>query len=127
MFVCFCCAKSSLLSGLVSSCGKCFFVFCCAKSSLLSRLVSSCGKWGLLSSCGVRASHCGGLSSCGAFILGHSGFSSCGKWAQQLHLRGAGAQAQQWRVGLAALLYAGSSWTRDGTCASCFGRWILDH
>ena len=54
-------------------CDECFFFFfnflfidlflvalglhCCVK------LVSSCGKWGLLSGCGLRASHCSG-SSC---------------------------------------------------------------
>ena len=27
-----------------------------------SRPFSSCGEWGLLSSCGIRASHCGGFS-----------------------------------------------------------------
>ena len=38
---------------------------------------SSCSKWGLLSSCGVPASPCGGFSCWGAQILGHVGFSSC--------------------------------------------------
>ena len=41
---------------------------------------SSCGEWGLLSSCGVRASHCGSFS-CGAQAPGYAGFSSCGTWA----------------------------------------------
>ena len=31
---------------------------------------SSCGEWGLLFSCGARASHCGGFSCCGARALG---------------------------------------------------------
>ena len=31
---------------------------------------------GLLSSCGVWASHCGGFFCCGARALGHAGFSS---------------------------------------------------
>ena len=31
---------------------------------------SICGEWGLLSSCGVWASHCGSFSSCGAQTLG---------------------------------------------------------
>ena len=43
---------------------------------------SSC-EWGLLCSCSVRASHCGG-SSCGLWALGHSGFSSCDSWALKL-------------------------------------------
>ena len=34
---------------------------------------SSCSKQGLLSSCGARASHCGGFSCCGAQALGHVG------------------------------------------------------
>ena len=34
---------------------------------------------GVLSSCGVQASHCSGLSCQGA--IGHSGFSNCGSWA----------------------------------------------
>ena len=31
---------------------------------------SSCREWGLLSRCGVLASHCGGFSSCRARALG---------------------------------------------------------
>ena len=34
-------------------------------------------EWGLLSSCRVRASHCGGFSRCGAQALGCAGFRSC--------------------------------------------------
>ena len=37
---------------------------CCA------RAFSGCGKWGLLSSCGVQASCCGGFSCFGAQALG---------------------------------------------------------
>ena len=33
-------------------------------------LLSSCGSWGLLSRCGVQASHCWGFSRCGAQALG---------------------------------------------------------
>ena len=39
---------------------------------------SSCGEWGLLSSCGARASHCSGFSCGGVQALGHVGFSDCG-------------------------------------------------
>ena len=45
----------------------CFFFFlavlglCCC-----SGFFSSCGEWGLLSSCGARASHCAGFSHCRA-------------------------------------------------------------
>ena len=42
---------------------------------------SSFSKWGLLCSCGARASHGGGFS-CGAHALGHTGFSSCSGRAQ---------------------------------------------
>ena len=38
------------------------FIFGCSRSSLVHGLFSSCGERGLLSSCGVWASHCGGLS-----------------------------------------------------------------
>ena len=66
--------------------GRCFnlwatmsvFIFGCAGSLLLCQLFSSCGKWGLLSSCGARASHCGDFSCCRVRALGHDGFSSCG-------------------------------------------------
>ena len=44
---------------------------------MLCGLFSSCGEQGLLSSCGVRASHCGGFSCCGtwarASVVGHVG------------------------------------------------------
>ena len=51
-----------------------------AGSSLLRRLSSSLGEQGLLSSCGMWASHCGGFSCC----IEH-GLSSCVSWAQLLH------------------------------------------
>ena len=41
---------------------------------------SSCGMWGLLSSCVVRASHCGGFSYCKAWALKLC-LSSCGLWS----------------------------------------------
>ena len=45
-------------------------IFGCAGSSLLHRLFSSCSEQGLLSSCGVRASHFDGFSCCRAQALG---------------------------------------------------------
>ena len=51
-------------------------IFVCAGSSMLRGLVSSCGEWGLLFSCSVKASHCG------AEALECAGFGSCGTWAQ---------------------------------------------
>ena len=50
---------------------------CCARTS------SSCGEWGLLSSCDLQASHCGGLARCGAqaSVVAAHGLSNCGSWA----------------------------------------------
>ena len=71
-----------------------------------ARIFSRCGEWGLLPSCGARASHCGGLSCCRA--------------------RGRASVAAA-RV-LVALQHVGSSWTRDHrTHLPCIGRWILSH
>ena len=67
------------------------FIFGCPGSSVLSRIFSTYGKWGLLSSCNVLASHCGGfccraqasvvaacrLSSCGSRVLEHR-LTNCG-------------------------------------------------
>ena len=33
---------------------------------------------------------------------------------------------QSWQTGLAGPWCVGSPWTRDGTCVSCTGRWILN-
>ena len=41
---------------------------CCCEDSL-----PSCGAQGLLSSCRVQASHCGGFSCCRSLTLGHAG------------------------------------------------------
>ena len=52
-----------------------FCLLCCCAWAF-----SSCGEWGLLSSCGVQASHHCGVSCCGAEALEHW-LSSCGIWA----------------------------------------------
>ena len=83
-----CCKHISLKQSLL--------VYDCARSSLLLRLFSSCSEWGLLSSCYVRASHCGkflllqstncravGLSSWGSQALEHW-LNSCGTWVSLL-------------------------------------------
>ena len=71
---------------------------------------SGCGELGLLSSCGVGASHRSGFS-CEARALEHVGFSS---WDAG-QSRGSGDRAQYlWCVGLVALRHVESSWTRDG-------------
>ena len=71
---------------------------------------SSCGEWGLLSSCGARASHCSGFSCGGVQALGHVGFSDCGIRAQ--------LPQGMWDL---------SSWTRDRTCVPCIGRQTPNH
>ena len=59
-----------------------FFLICiylciydCALSWFLLRLLAGFSERGLLSSCGVRASHCGAFSCCRAWAPGHVGFS----------------------------------------------------
>ena len=96
------------------------FIFVCAGSSLLHGLFSSCRQWGLLSSCGVWASHCGGFSCCRVQVLGCV--------AQQLQFLSFRAQAQQlWHTGLVAPQHVGSSWIRDGTHISCISGLIIHH
>ena len=46
------------------------FIFGCAGSLLLLRLLSRCDEQGLLSPCGVQASHCAGFSCWGTWDLG---------------------------------------------------------
>ena len=49
-----------------------------------------------------------------------------GTEAHSLWLMGPRAQGPQWwSVGLVALRYVGSSWTRNCTCVSCIGRRVL--
>ena len=65
---------------------------------MLHRLFSS-GELGLLSSCGVQASHCDGFSCCRTLALGHVGFSCCGSWTLEHRLNSCGARAW-WLCGL---------------------------
>ena len=51
----------------------------------------SCSKWGLLSSCGALASHCGGFSSCRVWALGEHGLSGCSSCALEYGLTSCGA------------------------------------
>ena len=70
---------------------------------MLHGLFRSCGEQGLLSRCGVRASHCGGFSCCRARALGRGfqSLSSCSTGAQLLQFSGSRTQAQQlWCTGL---------------------------
>ena len=56
-------------------------------------VLSNYGKQGLLSSCSVQASHCGGFSL-QSMASRACGLLSCGTWAQQLWLPDSRAQAQ---------------------------------
>ena len=101
------------------------FIFGCAGSSWLLELFSSCSERGLLSSCGVRASHCGHFSCCGVQALGRVGFSSCahglstcGFWAPKHKRSHCGARAQLLR-GMWKLPRSGIE------PVSCIGRWSL--
>ena len=73
---------------------------CCAQ------VFSSFSEWGLLSSCSVRTSQCGGSSYYRAKLLG----------LQEL-----------WHMGLVAPQHVESSQIGDQTCVSCIGRWVLNH
>ena len=90
------------------------FIFGCAGSLWPLVLFSSCSERGLLSGCGVRASHCGHFSCCGAQALGSVGFRSCGTWALYLWFLGSKAQAQLLRhTGLVAPWLVEASQIRD--------------
>ena len=69
-------------------------IFGCAGSLLLLGLFSRYEKQGLLSSCGVRASHCSGFSCCRAQALGHAGFHSCSPWAPEHRLNSCGTRVK---------------------------------
>ena len=72
---------------------------------------------GLLSSCRMKASHCGGFSFGGSIGSGCTGFGSCSRaWGQWV-----------WCKGLGAPRHVGSSWISVGTHVSCIGRQILYH
>ena len=69
------------------------FIFGCSGSSMLHMLFSSCGQWGLLCSCSVQASHCGG------FFLQNTGSRACRLqylqiWGSRTQLSSCGTQAQ---------------------------------
>ena len=77
------------------------FLFGCAKSLLLLGHFSSCGKQGLLSSCGARASHRSGFSCCRAWaqgvwasVVAAPGLSSCSSWALEHRLTSCGTWVQ---------------------------------
>ena len=67
---------TSFFCNLINCC-----IFAYVRSSLLQGLLSSCGEWVLHSHCCTWASRCGGFSCHGAQALGHAGFSGCGSQA----------------------------------------------
>ena len=69
------------------------FRFECAGSLLLRGLFSSCREQGLLCSCRVLTSHCGGFSGCGAWALKYTGFSPCSSRALEHRLNSFGTRA----------------------------------
>ena len=74
---------------------------------------SSCTEWGLLSSCGTRASLC----------VGFSLRSTGSRYASVVMAVGSAV----WCVGLVALWHVGSSQTRDWCHVPCIAKWILNH
>ena len=75
---------------------------------LLYWVFSSCDKWGLLSHCGIQASHCTDFSF-GAWTLGCTVFTSCGAWVCPM--------------AYGIFLDQGSNWTY----VPCIGRQIFNH
>ena len=76
-----------------NSCGFCFIYLFLLALGLLCwmQAFSSRGERGLLSSCGVQASHCGGFSCCEAQALGCVGCSSC-VWTREHRLSSCGTR-----------------------------------
>ena len=96
------------------------YLFGCGDLCYCAWAFSSRVEWGLLSSCGTRASHCDGFSCCEAWALGTQ--------AQQMQLTGSRAPTQSlWCLGLITRQRVASSWIRDQICVPCIGRWIPNH
>ena len=123
-----CCGQFLVFPGLTTSAFKYFyfsvfrelnvFIFGHAGSSLL--LGFSLAVESQLSSCHAGAAHHGGFFCCRALALGLLGFSGCG--SRFLEHRSIIVEH-----GLSCSKAVGSSQTRDQTCVSCIGRWILYH
>ena len=92
------------------------FLFGCTGLHCYVWTFSPVSKWGLLSSCSVKVSHCGGFSCCRAWAPGRVGFSSCSLRAQELEL-----------TSLVALWHVVSSWTRNETRVPCIDMQILNY
>ena len=86
----------------------------------------SCSEQGLLSSCRVQGSHCGGFSFCGAQPLGGAtsvvaGRSGRGSWALEHWLSSCGTRR------FVAPRRVGSSQSKDRTRVPCIGRQTLNY
>ena len=69
------------------------FIFGCAGSWLLCWIFFRCVEWGIFSSYGARASHCGGFTCCESWALELVGLSRCGSWALEHRLHSYGSTA----------------------------------
>lgn len=103
---------SGVYSGICSSCWTslfCVLISGCSRSLLLCEgLLPFPGQ-------GLPSLQCGGFPLLWSTDSRRVGLSSCSR-----------AQApQSCCTGLVALRHVGSSWTKDGTCVSCPGGWIL--
>ena len=107
-----CSQCSGVYSGICSSCWTSLFyvlISGCSRSLLLCEGLLPCPGQGLPSL------QCGGFPLLRSTDSRRVGLSSCSR-----------AQApQSCCTGLVALRHVGSSWTKDGTCISCPGGWIL--
>ena len=96
-----------------------FIYFGCTGSLLLSGLFSSCSEWGLLCSCGARASHCPDFSRCRV--------QAPEQWASEVVAPGLQSTDSAWRTGLTAPQHVGSSEAKERTHVSFIGRQSLYH
>ena len=92
MFILYPAFLLNLLLPLVASFG--FFFLAVLGLHCCTRIFSSFREWGLLSSCGTQASHCGVLSCWRAWAPRCWGFSSCSTW-----LSICGSRALEHRLG----------------------------
>ena len=106
---------------------KNIYLWLCWVFAAACRLSLVADSEGLLTSCVATVSHCGGFSCCRTWALGHTGFSNCSFLALEHRLSTCGMYLVLVAWSLVAPWYVGSSWTRDQTCVSCIGRWILYH
>ena len=100
------------------------FIYLCIYFWLCWVFVAARGLSLVAVSGGYSSLRCAGFSLLWLLLLRstgsrRAGFSSCGSRALECRL--------MWHMGFAAPRHVGSSRTRDRTCVSCIGRWILNH